>query len=187
MRVLFVAALEEETRALAAHVPVHHLGVGKVQAAASLAAGLAADPADLVVNVGTAGGLHGQPLGTVVEVARVHQHDFDHAGVSRFVGRPLRGGPLELGGPHGAAGRLATGDRLVASPKQRARLAEHADVVDMEGYAVAAVARAFGREVWLTKVVSDGADAELFGTWHDGLRACGERLADWAEGRGLLA
>jgi len=162
------------------------LGVGKVQAAAALAALLADDPADLVVNVGTAGGLHGQPLGTVVEVGRVHQHDFDHDGVTRFVGRPVPGGPIELPGPAGATGRLATGDRLISSPRTRAALARHADVVDMEGYAVAAVAGALGREVWLTKAVSDSADEDMVGTWHDTLRTCGERLAAWAEGRGLL-
>lgn len=186
MRVLFVAALEEEARALAEHVPVHHLGVGKVQAAASLAARLADDPAELVVNVGTAGGLHGQPLGAIVEVVRVHQHDFDHVGVGRFVGREMPGGAIELPGPPGATGRLATGDRLIASDEARAALAAHADVVDMEGYAVAATARALGREVWLAKAVSDSADPAMVTGWHEAVAICADALAGWAGHRGLL-
>lgn len=183
---LFVAALEEESVALRRHIPVHHLGVGKVQAAAGLARLLAATAADLVVNVGTAGGLHGQALGEVLEVATVHQHDFGHAAVSAFIGRELPGGPLRLDGPPGASARLATGDHLVTAAAERARLATEADVVDMEGYAVAATARALGRCVWLAKSVSDGADEGFATAWPDALARCSDALAQWAAGRGLL-
>ncbi len=186
MNVLFVAALAEEAAALAAHVPVLELGVGKVQAATALAARLSRDPVDLVINVGTAGGLADQPIGEVVEVARVHQHDFDHRGVSRFVGRSIPGGPIELTGPPGVTGRLATGDRIITDADERARLATEADVVDMEGYAVAATALAFERDVWLVKAISDGADAGTVGSWAEALSLCSERLAAWADGRGLL-
>ena len=186
MKVLFVAALEEEAQALTAHVEVCHLGVGKVQAAAALAARLHRNPCDLVVNVGTAGGLRGQPIGEVVEIATVHQHDFDHAGVSAFVGRPLPGGPLTLDGPPGATGRLATGDRLITSAAARERLAAGADVVDMEGYAVAATARALGRSVWLAKAVSDGAGEQVAVEWPEALARCSEALAGWAASHGLL-
>ena len=186
MKVLFVAALAEEVVALADHVPVLELGVGKVQAATTLAARLSRDPVDLVINVGTAGGLRDQPIGEVVEVAQVHQHDFDHRGVSAFVGRSLPGGPIELPGPPGATGRLATGDRIVMDAGERARLAVQADVVDMEGYAVAATSLAFEREVWLVKAVSDSADTGTVGSWADALALCSERLAAWAGGRGVL-
>ena len=186
MSVLFVAALEEETVALRRHVPVHHLGVGKVQAAAGLARLLAATPADLVVNIGTAGGLHGQALGEVVEVATVYQHDFGHAAISDFVGRPLPGGPLRLDGPPGASARLATGDHLVTAAAERTRLAADADVVDMEGYAIAATTHALGRPVWLAKSVSDGADDGFATTWPDALARCSDALAQWAVSRDLL-
>ncbi|MFU8840411.1 MAG: nucleosidase [Nitriliruptoraceae bacterium] len=186
MTVLFVAALAEETRGLDAHVEVCHLGVGKVQAATALAARLARDPCELVVSVGTAGGLHGQPIGQVVEVATVHQHDFDHVGVSAFVGRELPGGALQLDGPPGAAGRLATGDRLITSRGARERLAGAADVVDMEGYAVAATARAFGRQVWIAKAVSDHAGEQVAVQWPEALERCSEALLGWAASHGLL-
>jgi adenosylhomocysteine nucleosidase len=186
VRVLFVAALPEEVAGLSRDVEVLHLGVGKVQAATALAVHLTASRADLVINLGTAGGLQGQRVGEVVEVAAVHQHDFDHLAVGGFVGRPVPGGPIDLDGPPGASGRLATGDRVIVSERDRAALAEHADVVDMEGYAVAATAHAFGREVWMAKAVSDGADAEAVGSWRDALACCAERLAAWADRRGLL-
>lgn len=187
MSVLFVAALPEETAALPAGVAVLHVGVGKVQAAAALAHHLATagDGVDLVVNLGTAGGLRGQHIGHIVEVARVHQHDFDQPGVSRFVGRELPGGPLDLPGPAGATGRLATGDRVILDPAERERLARHADVVDMEGYAVAAVAAAFGVDAWITKAVSDAADGDALVTWREAMARCAAVLAGWADERGL--
>jgi adenosylhomocysteine nucleosidase len=187
--VLFVAALPEEVAALPPSAPVLHLGVGKVQAATTLAHHLATAGADveLLVGLGTAGGLGDQTVGAIVEVARVHQHDFDQPGVSRFVGREVPGGPLTLPGPAGATGRLATGDRVVVDPTERARLAVDADVVDMEGYAIAAVGAAFGRTVWLTKAVSDAADADAVTSWHAALDRCSRALAAWASDRGLLA
>lgn len=188
MQVLFVAALAEESEALASSAQVLHLGVGKVQAATSLARHLAAvDPLpELVVNVGTAGALGDQHLGEVYEIAEVHQHDFDHRGLSAFVGRPLPGGPIQLPGPSDARARLATGDRVILSPRDREALAAHADLVDMEGYAVAATCRQFGVPVWLVKAVSDGADDDTAMTFHRTLALCSRRLAEWAERRGLL-
>jgi adenosylhomocysteine nucleosidase len=186
MPVLFVCALPEESAALTTHVPVVHVGVGKVQAATALAAALHDRPADLVVNLGTAGGLRGQPIGEVIPIATVFQHDFDHREVARFVGRPVGGGPLHLQGPEGTHGVLATGDRVIADVDARTALAEHAHLVDMEGYALAATARAFGRDVWLVKAVSDGADHDAVGSWHEALTRCSEALARWAEGHGLL-
>ena len=187
MPVLFVAALPEETASLPAGAPVLHVGVGKVQAAATLAHHLATAgrDVDLVVNLGTAGGLRDQRIGDIVEVARVHQHDFDQRGVSRFVGRELPGGPLDLPGPPGAAGRLATGDRVILDAADRARLASDADVVDMEGYAIAAVAAAFGVDAWITKAVSDAADADALVSWRDAMARCAAALAAWADERGL--
>jgi adenosylhomocysteine nucleosidase len=189
MRVLFVAALAEESEALeASGAAVLHVGVGKVQAATALAHHLVrhADDIDLVVNVGTAGALGRQTLGEVHEVTTVHQHDFDHHGLSAFVGRPLPGGPIQLPGPSDAVARLATGDRLVLEDGERDRLARDADLVDMEGYAVAATCRQFGMPVWLVKAVSDNADGDTTMAFHQTLDVCSRRLAAWARERGLL-
>jgi adenosylhomocysteine nucleosidase len=185
---LVVAALEEETAAFPTDVEVLHLGVGKVQAAAALAAALGAStqPPGLVLNVGTAGGLHGQPLGTVVEIGTVLQHDFDVAGVSAFVGRPVRGGPIDLDAPPDANTTLATGDRLVLDSDERDRLADTAQLVDMEGYAIAAVCRAVGVPVRMLKAVSDGADEGAVLDWPAALARCSAALCEAAQRRGLL-
>lgn len=188
MDVLFVAALAEESEALETSTEVLHLGIGKVQAAVTLAHHLTTLPRapELVVNVGTAGALEDQPLGEVHEIAEVHQHDFDHDGLSSFVGRPLPGGPIRLPGPAEATARLATGDRVILDSAQRDQLAREADLVDMEGYAVAAVCRRFGAPVWLAKAVSDGADDGAGLTFHQTLEQCSHQLAVWAQERGLL-
>jgi adenosylhomocysteine nucleosidase len=185
--VLFAAALPEESAAFAGHVEVLLLGVGKVQAAATLAGHLAAHPeVELVVNVGTAGALGPRRVGEVLEIGTVHQHDFDQPGVSAFVGRDVPGGPIQLQGPRGADARLATGDRVVVDPHERARLAQRADLVDMEGYAVAAVCARFGVTAWLVKAVSDSADAATATSWPSALEQCSAALAAWARDRGLL-
>jgi adenosylhomocysteine nucleosidase len=187
--VLFVAALEEETVAFPPHAEVVHLGVGKVQAAAALAAALSGRPRpDLVVNVGTAGGLRGQPQATVLAVGRVLQHDLDVDGVSAFVGRPLPGGPLVLdAGPFEVGdATLATGDHLVLDLAARDALGRDAEVVDMEGYAVAAVCSAQGIPVRLLKAVSDGADEGAIDDWHAALSRCSRALVAAARARGWL-
>lgn len=189
MDVLLVAALEEETVGFPDDVEVVHLGVGKVQAAATLAAVLAdrARP-DLVVNVGTAGGLRGQPQATVVSVGRVLQHDLDVDGLSAFVGRPLPGGPLVLdAGPFEVGdATLATGDHLVLDAGARDGLATRAEVVDMEGYAIAAVCAAQGIAVRMLKAVSDGADEGAVDDWHATLARCSAALVAALQARGWL-
>jgi adenosylhomocysteine nucleosidase len=188
VRPLVVAALPAEIATLPDHVARLHLGVGKVAAATTLAHHLAGhrDEVEVVVNLGTAGALRDQPIGQVAEVARVHQHDFDHAGVERFVGAPLPGGPIAFDVAAPGAVRLATGDRLVVDPAERARLAVDADLVDMEGYAVAATCRRFGVPVRLVKAVSDGADAGAEVSWKQALARCAVALAAWCEEHDLL-
>lgn len=188
MPVLFVSALPEESAAISAHAPVLHTGAGKVQAAAVLGHHLAAhrSEVELVVNVGTAGALGHHGVGDVAEVAVVSQHDFDHVALSALVGRPLPGGPLRLEGPAGASARLATGDRFVADPAERVRLAQRADLVDMEGYAVAATCVRFAVPVWITKCVSDAADDDAEMSWRQTLDMASDRLARWAGRRRLL-
>lgn len=183
MSTLIVAALAEEVAALPAGLDVLELGVGKLSTSTRLAAHLHThDEVDQVVNIGTAGGLHDQALGTVVEVARVVQHDLDVDGISALVGRSMPGGPLDLDAD-GAT--VATGDRFVTAPAERDRLAAIADLVDMEAYAVVATCRAFGVPVRVVKCVSDGADDRAVPSWQEALALCASRLATWVGEAGL--
>lgn len=175
-RALLVVALEEEARQLDHDgLPVLITGVGKVRAAVTVATLLASARPAYVVNLGTAGGLH-PGLEGVHEVGTVVQHDFDDEGVAAVVGHHF-GGPIVLGdGP-----TLATGDRFVSGGPLREALLQHAELVDMEGYAVAAACMAAEVPVRLVKLVSDDAGDDAGRTWADSVADHAHTLAAWVE------
>jgi adenosylhomocysteine nucleosidase len=191
---LVVVALEQEARHFVTDFPVLVTGVGKVRAALAVAHALGGGvrPRELV-NVGTAGGLH-EGMGGTHEIAAVFQHDFDNLGLHAVTGRH-DGPPLTLSAaravrpepshalltePGGSAAPvLASGDRFVAGGPLRDHLASIADLVDMEGYAVAAAGAALGVPTRLVKHVSDPADDSAGTTWVEGVDACARVLADW--------
>jgi len=185
-RPLIVAA----TRAEAAHIPagleVLVTGIGKTAAATALARHLAGrgDLADLVVvNLGTAGGLRDglhDGLGDGLrdglhEIGAVINHDIN-ADAIRALGYDPRE-RLTIG-PSPTV--LATGDVFVTDPMVRSRLAERAQLVDMEGYAVAYVAQEFSVPVRLVKHVSDNADEGAW-EWAALVDRSARALGRWAE------
>ncbi|MEO5876013.1 MAG: nucleosidase [Streptosporangiaceae bacterium] len=173
-RPLLVVAAEEEAAHLRGGLPVLLTGMGKVNAAVAVARVLASERPSEIVNLGTAGalrpGLHGTHL-----ISRVLQHDLDSATLHALTGLTV-GAPLTLQ-PAGPV--LATGDVFVSAEKVRAELAEIADLVDMEGYAVAAAARSAGVPVRLVKHISDGAGEEAGATWRESVDGCARELAVW--------
>ncbi len=173
-RPLLVVAAEEEAVHLNHDLPLLITGMGKVNAAVAVARVLASHRPSELVNLGTAGALRPGIKGTH-EISRVLQHDLDGTAIEALTGRPT-GLPLDLRheGPI-----LATGDAFVSSETVRVRLAEHADLVDMEGYAVASAAHAAGVPVRLVKHVSDTADEEAALTWKDSVESCARDLAAW--------
>ncbi|GAA1637728.1 nucleosidase [Catellatospora bangladeshensis] len=174
-RPLIVVALPEEAAHLRTDHPVLLTGVGKVHAALAVTRVLAAGPLPReIVNLGTAGALRPGLAGTH-EISRVIQHDFDSATIRALTGRTF-GAPLDLAG---SGPVLATGDVFVSDPALRAGLAEHAGLVDMEGYAVAAAAAEHGVPVRMIKHVSDEADDTAFQTWAESVDACARTLATW--------
>ena len=180
-RPLLVVALEEEAAHLhVSELPILVTGVGKICAASSLAAILARQRPSSLVNLGTAGALREGLHGTHV-IGRVIQHDFDDEAIFGLTGTHF-GAPIELGsGP-----ALASGDVFVSGGTAREQLLLRADLVDMEGYAVAKVAREFGLPVTLVKEVSDGAGESAGRSWQESLDHCAERLGAWVR-RELLA
>ena len=176
-RPLLVMAVEEEAAHLDDGLPVLLTGMGKVNAAAAVATVLAGAvrPAS-VVNLGTAGALKSGWSGTH-EVREVLQHDLDSPALRELTGMSY-GLPLELV-PGGTGPVLATGDLFVSEEGARRRLAELADLVDMEGYAVASVARWAGLPVRLVKHVSDEAGEGAAKTWRESVDGCAKVLAAW--------
>lgn len=176
-RVLLVVAVEHEAVHLPTDLPLLITGVGKVNAALQVSLALA-DPArrpDLVVNVGTAGALHPGMVGTHL-VGSVHQHDLSSRVLEQLTGNRY-GDPIRLGdGP-----ALATGDVFVTDPVVRDALARNADLVDMEGYAVAAACRLAGVPVQLVKHVSDSADDAAHTSWLDSVHHASAELLRWLD------
>lgn len=153
-RTLLVFAHGDEASAFG-DVPHLVTGVGKVNAAASLAAALREGAVDRVIVLGTAGvvgeGADRLSLDTVYQVTGLVQHDFS-------LPSPL----LEPSGEVLLAetATMATGDQFVKDDAQRAHIAGlGAQLVDMEGYAYAALCERFGVALQLFKIPSDFADS----------------------------
>ncbi|MEH1165190.1 nucleosidase [Micromonospora sp. CPCC 205539] len=174
-RPLVVLAVEEEARYLSPDLPVLLTGIGKVNAASAVATVLATGPRPaLLLNLGTAGALRPGWTG-IHEVATVLQHDLDTELLRALTGQ-IFGAPLSLA-TEGAI--LATGDAFVADDAARDRLAQRADLVDMEGYAVAWAAAQAGVPCRLVKQVSDEAGDGAARTWMESVDSCARDLADW--------
>jgi adenosylhomocysteine nucleosidase len=177
-RPLVVLAVKEEAEYLNSDLPVLLTGIGKVNAAIALVTVLARPPRpSLVVNMGSAGALRPGWTGTHL-VSTVIQHDLDSDVLRSLTGQSY-GEPLTLPDTEGAV--LATGDSFIADTAARDRLAAHASLVDMEGYAVAAAAAAAGVPVRIVKHVSDDADEGAARTWRQSVSACAQALAHWAK------
>ena len=181
-RPLLVVAVQEEAAYLGERLPVLLTGMGKINASISLATVLArGERPSEIVNLGTAGALRPGWAG-VHEVAEVIQHDIDTPVLRALTGRTY-GAPIAVGDPKGPT--LATGDLFVSDPVARERLARSADLVDMEGYALATAARLAGVPIRLVKHVSDEAGAGADRTWRESVDGCARELAEWAHERGF--
>ncbi|MFF1508584.1 nucleosidase [Streptomyces sp. NPDC058326] len=177
-RPLLVLAVKEEAQFLDTDLPVLLTGMGKVNAATALATALGRGPRPSgIVNLGTAGALRSGWTGTHV-VGTVVQHDLDGELLATLTGETY-GAPLSL--PDGGGVVLATGDAFISDEAARARLAERAPLVDMEGYALAVAAELAGVPLRIVKHVSDEAGDGAARTWRESVAECARALADWAE------
>lgn len=158
-----------------AGLPVLLTGVGKVASAVSVTARLAGEDRTglRVVNIGTAGALRPDVEGLFVP-SRVVNHDISAAALAAL------GAPTidELVLPGGDGTVLATGDTFVADPVLRDELARRADLVDMEGFAVASACAHFELPVQLVKYVSDTADDSAT-DWPTALDRSARALGAW--------
>ncbi len=173
MSVLVVAATPSEAAYVPAGLQVLITGVGKTQAAVATGLALAAGGITEVVNIGSAGALR-PGLEGIHEIGRVLNHDLSYEVIRSFGADPQEWLDLDPA----CATVLATGDVFVSDPALRDRLAALADLVDMEGYAVAYAARAAGIPVRLVKHVSDNADARSL-SWPELVDASARELGKW--------
>lgn len=181
-RILFVAAVSEEAAHLPEGAELLVTGIGTLPAAITLTEELCARRAqgelpERIVNIGTCGALRDEIPNGVYEIDRVHKHDFQVVMESdiAFDALPREITP-ETTGLFPTA-QLATGDTFVEDSVTRDRIAASAGLVDMEGYAVAAVAGRFGVPVTLLKQVSDRANEETAPAWADAVEGGAVELA----------
>ena len=170
-----VSAVAGEARYVPAGVPVVVSGVGKTAAAVATAQALAErDTSDLVVlNVGTTGALRDGLSGLYLP-SEVVNHDINADAV-----RALGLDPQETLHVEGGDGTvLASGDVFVTDPVVRRRLAERADLVDMEAYGVVYACREYGVPVRVVKHVSDSADETAL-DWPALVDASAKVLGEW--------
>ena len=156
---LIVVALEDELPThLVAGWNVLYTGVGKVNAAiAATEAVLETRPIHLI-NYGTAGALNPSITG-LNRVNHIVQRDIDVRPFGFELGHtPFdTTGHIDLGGP-GVS--LGTGDHFVTTPPELVT-----DIVDMEAYALAKVARLFSIHFQCWKYISDNANDDAADHW----------------------
>jgi nucleoside phosphorylase len=172
---LVVSAVVGEARYVPEGIPVVVTGVGKTAAAVAVSRALAGrDTSDLVVlNVGTTGALRDGLAGLYLP-STVINHDLNGDAIRAIGLDPQE--ELEIEGGDGTV--LASGDVFVTDPVLRAKLAERAQLVDMEAYGVVFACREYGVPVRVVKHVSDSADEAAL-DWPALVDASAKMLGEW--------
>lgn len=181
---LIVSATRIEAAYVPADAQIVITGIGKVRAALALTRVLATatEPVAQIINIGTVGALRPAHAGALAAAggtglylpSTVIEHDISSTEL-QAMGYPVVD-RWEI--PSGDGTVLATGDTFIADVDRRDGLARIADLVDMEGAAIAQVSAAFGVPCRLVKAVTDDADDSAI-DWPQLVDAAARRLADW--------
>jgi len=184
-QIIFIAAMEEEVNAiehtipktLMDHVTFIHSGVGKVNAAVSLAClGDCVNPDSLIINIGSAGSLdpNVNVYDIVVSKATV-QHDVDVCALGFTASEiPFNDKSIWVADEEMVKqtakicrayskthiGITLTGDQFIANPQKRQELHENHQglCVDMESAAIAATCHKLNVNWLIVRAISDNAD-----------------------------
>jgi adenosylhomocysteine nucleosidase len=179
-KVLIVMALPQESRGRleSAGAEILYTGVGKVNAAATLARRMAeirsvGMPLPLVINLGTAGS-RAMPAHTLVACNRFAQRDMDVCGLGFAPGvTPFDETPAIIEFPSVLPSLpqciCSTGDSFATH-----RHAFDGDVVDMEAFALARVCLAEHAQFGCAKYITDGADVDSATHWERALEAAAQ-------------
>lgn len=151
-------------------------GVGKINASLACAK-IASDPAYReIINYGTAGVLRPDLAGRLHQISVVRQRDMDGRPMAPLGTTPFEktdlAGDIQLPGGEGVT--LSTGDQFVSTPPEL-----QSDMVDMEGYAIAKIARSYDKPVRLLKFGSDFADENATQNWRENVEKGAVLFADW--------
>jgi adenosylhomocysteine nucleosidase len=183
LKTLIVMALPQESRGLleTAGATVLYTGVGKVNAASTLARRLAeircaGAPLPRVVNLGSAGS-RTVPAHTLVACNRFAQRDMDVSGMGFDIGvTPFDPAPAVIEFPplftHLPQLTCSTADSFATHLHSVS-----GDVVDMEAFALARVCAAESADFACAKYVTDGADSDSSTHWEAALDAAARSFA----------
>jgi len=144
--------------------------IGKINAAAATTYGIARFNPEVIYNIGLAGSInYDMHYGDIIAVQKVYQHDsylpFDDerfAYFSEAVELATKAWNLKTG-------TLATGDSFVDNSELKKKIAESAQLVDMEGHAVARVALLHDVPLHMYKIISDNASESAHDDFFDNL------------------
>ena len=170
--VIFVALESELPAALLPEWRVIYTGVGKVNAAVEATHFFNLYQMDTMINYGTAGSLNPAVSG-LVEVGQFYERDMDVRPLGFAIGQtPFEN---EIGLNFGYDGAVcSTGDNFVTDPPEL-----HSDIVDMEAYALAKVAKRLGCDFRCFKYISDSADREAAADWQENQRQGAKHFVDY--------
>jgi adenosylhomocysteine nucleosidase len=180
--VVMALPLEAQDAFGIAGIPVLYTGIGKINAAMTLARALASyrhagKPLPGVVNFGSAGSPR-FPTGTVVACGEFHQRDMDVSGLGFDPGvTPYEDVPavLKFATPFTRlpSATCGTGDSFEIGKRVL-----NFDVVDMEAFALAKVCHVEGTRFACAKFVTDGADHAAAGDWQSNLHRAAQHFIE---------
>ena len=148
-------------------------GMGKIMAALATQLLIREHQVAMVVNAGICGALTEEiETGSVFRIIETWEADAD-----KTAGKVLQAASPEKAWGRLKGARLATNDSPLFDIERRKRLARHAELVDMEGAAVARTAAMYGVPCSLIKGVTDFADQDSREVLHRNLKEVSQKIA----------
>lgn len=164
--ILLVVALKNELEAITIpkNIAVTYTGIGKINAATVTQSAIIHYQPSLIINFGTAGGINPN-LRELVTIRRVIQRDMNAQPLAPRGTTPFCTKPAEYVS-HAGEYTCGTGDSFVTSTDPWL-IEQKIDVVDMELFAIAAVAHQHHIPWRSYKFISDAADDQAGEQWHE--------------------
>jgi adenosylhomocysteine nucleosidase len=174
-KIIVLAALETEfSNSRKLFQNVFYTGIGKINASRTTAELILTQKPDLILNVGTAGTLKRELLGRVFGIRDVIERDMMAEPLAPRGIVPLSTQESLLRSDFGTV-RCASGDSFVTA--RDPWLEDNAvDLVDMELFAIAKVARHYGVRWRAIKLASDLADGNAVEHWNASLEVANEKI-----------
>ena len=164
MKVILISATKLEHGVESIYgLPVHTIGVGKISSCFHTSILLEKHKPDLVINFGSCGDLNGNPVGSLIEVGKVHNdidsHDLDIYGKTPFTDI----GAIDFN-PKSKIECFTTDyfydkKSYDSYSKNYKRMIEMCDIVDMELYSIAFCCKKMNVKLISIKWISDDGNS----------------------------